>query len=128
MMSRRRGLVALLALVAIATGVMVAGGVGMARSTKPKIVNVGDSYFAPTVVKIHKRGKVSWRWPSGGTFETHNVTLVDGPRGVKKSRFRSQNMSSGRFTKRFKKPGKYEFVCTLHRSEMQMDVKVRRPA
>src|SRR5262245_50290841 len=103
-MSRRPGVVALVALVAVAAGAMALGGIGAARSSRPKVVNVGDNFFGPTSVKIRKRGKVSWRWPSGGTFQPHNVTLVDAPRGVRKSKFRSQNMSSGRFTKRFLKP------------------------
>jgi plastocyanin len=125
-MLRRRGIVALLA---VAAALMALGGIGAARSTKPKVVDVADNYYAPPLVKIHKRGKVRWQWPVNGTLQPHNVTLVQAPRGVKKSKFRSQNVSSPSyaFTKRFRKPGKYQFVCTLHRATMKMDVKVRRP-
>jgi plastocyanin len=124
-MSRRRGIVAVFALTAAAAGVMALGGVGAAQSSKPKVVTVADYYFAPSVVKIQKRGKVRWKW--NGFTDNHDVWLTQAPRGVKKSRFRSQIQVSGSFTRRFRKPGKYHFVCTLHRSEMQMDVRVRRP-
>jgi plastocyanin len=129
-MGRRRILVGLVALVAVAAGVMALGGVGAARSSKTKVVkvfDVDDGGFTPTSVKIHKNDKVKWKWQAN--FDVHNVTLKSAPKGVKKSKFRSQTSSSPtyRFTKKFKKPGKYHFICTIHPVEMQMDVKVRRP-
>jgi plastocyanin len=77
-------------------------------------------------VKIHKRGRVKWKWTP--VFNTHNVKLTKAPHGVKKSKFRSQTSSSPtyRFTKKFKKPGNYHFICTIHPQQMQIDVKVSR--
>jgi plastocyanin len=126
-MSRRRGLLALVALAAVAAGVMALGGVGTARSSRPKVVKLYDNYYSPVSVKIRKRGKVKWKWTP--VFNTHNVKLTEAPRGVKKSDFRSQTSSSPTytFTKRFTKPGKYHFICTIHPVEMQMDVRVRKP-
>src|SRR6476469_5106910 len=114
LMSRPRGLLALVALVAVAAGVMALGGVGTARSSKPKVVKLYDNYYSPVSVKIRKRGKVKWKWTP--VFNTHNVKLTEAPRGVRKSRFRSQTSSSPTytFTKRFRKPGKYHFICTIH--------------
>ena len=67
LMSRRRGLLALVALVAVAAGVMALGGVGAARSTKPKVVKLYDNYYSPVSVKISKRGKVKWKWTRTST-------------------------------------------------------------
>jgi plastocyanin len=126
-MRRRRGLVALLAVAMVAASVMALSGVGAARSTKPKTVKIYDNYYSPVSAKIRKGGKVRWQWTP--VFNTHNVKLTKAPRGVRKSNFRSQTSSSPTytFTKRFKKPGKYHFICTIHPVEMQMDVRVRRP-
>jgi plastocyanin len=131
---RGRGFVALLAVAVVAASVMALTGVGAARSSKPKVVKICDDYYAPKgcdgtqvgTVKINKRGKVRWEWTP--VFNNHNVKLTKAPRGVKKSKFRSQTSSSPTytFTKRFRKPGKYHFICTIHPLQMQMDVKVRR--
>ena len=72
-----------MALVAVAAGVMALGGVGAARSTKPKVVKLYDNYYSPVSVKISKRGKVEWKWTP--VFNTHNVKLTEAPRGVRKS-------------------------------------------
>jgi plastocyanin len=127
-----RAIVALLAVAAAVGSVLALEGVGTARTArraKPKVVKVGDNYYDPLEVKVNKGRKVKWQWTP--VFQTHNVKLTRAPKGVKKSKFRSQNAGSPappfyHFTRRFKKPGKYHFICTLHRFDMQMDVKVRR--
>jgi len=127
---KSRAIVGLMA-IAVAVAVVAAlGGVGTARSTSPKVVKVGDNFYAPTKVTVRKLGKVRWKWPAGGTLQVHNVTLKSAPKGVRKSRFRSQTTAAAgyRFTKRFRKPGKYHFICTIHQFEMQMNVRVRRPS
>jgi copper binding plastocyanin/azurin family protein len=134
-MTARRWLAALLAsIAAVAVGVALTG-VGSARSAKPKVVQVCDSYYAPKTcdgslvgkVSIRKRGKVKWEWTP--VFNNHNVTLKSAPQGVRKSRFRSQTTSNPdyHFTKRFRKPGLYRFFCTIHPTQMRMKVVVRRP-
>jgi plastocyanin len=129
-MSRRVGILLTTALAAVAVGtVAVAPSGTLARATKPKVVKVCGYYFTPVTVKVRKGGKVKWKWASCGTPNNHDVALTKGPKGVRKSKFRSQTApapSSFTFTKRFKKAGRYNFVCTLHRTEMQMTVRVRR--
>jgi plastocyanin len=127
-MTARRAIVALLALAAAVAAVAALTGVGAARSSTPKVVKVADNFYTPTKVKVHKLGKVKWQWPAEGTFSVHNVTLTSAPKGVKKRRFRSQTTGNPgfHFTKRFRKPGRYHFVCTIHRAEMQMNVVVKR--
>jgi len=121
----RIGVVA--ALVALAVGALAATGVAnpLGKGSQPEKVKVLDNFFKPTNVKIKKNKKVTWKW--GQDFNTHNVTLKKGPKGVKKSKFSSQTSSAEgfKFTKKFKKPGKYNFYCTIHPDVMKMTVKVK---
>jgi plastocyanin len=113
-----------LALIALAVGAFAA--TGAAEGSRAEKVKVLDDFYKPDNVKIKKGKKVTWKW--GATFNTHNVTLKKGPKGVKKSKFRSQTSSAEgfKFTKKFKKPGKYNFYCTIHPDVMTMKVTVKR--
>jgi plastocyanin len=116
------------ALIALAVGALAATGVAspLAKGSNPVKVKVLDDFFKPDAVKIKKGKKVTWKW--GQVFNNHNVTLKKGPSGVKKSRFRSQTSAAEgfKFTKKFKKPGKYNFYCTIHPDIMKMKVVVKR--
>lgn len=125
---RRATIICLTAALAVSIAAIGAPG-SLARATKPKVAKLCGYYFTPTTLKIRKGGKVKWKWANCGTPDNHDVALVKGPKGVNKSKFRSQIAaapSSFTFTKRFKKVGKYKFVCTLHRTLMQMTVRVHR--
>ena len=115
------------ALIALAVGALAATGIAspLAKGKQPEKVKVLDDFFKPDNVKIKKNRKVTWKW--GQDFNTHNVTLKKGPKGVKKSKFTSQTSSAEgfKFTKKFKKPGKYNFYCTIHPDVMKMTVKVK---
>ena len=116
----------LVALVALAVGAFAAvGGASPFAKAKVEKVKVLDDFYKPDFVKIKKGKKVKWKW--GQDFNTHNVTLKKGPKGVKKSKFSSQTSSAEgfTFTKTFKKPGKYNFYCTIHPDVMKMTVKVK---
>jgi plastocyanin len=117
------------ALVALAVGALAATGVAtpLAKGKSPEKVKVKDDFYSPTSVKVKKNGKVTWSWGKNGTFDVHNVTLKKGPKGVKKSEFSSQTSSAPgfKFTKKFKKLGKYNFYCTIHPDSMKMTVKVK---
>jgi plastocyanin len=96
------------------------------KSKQKKKAKVGDDFFSPTKLGIKKCGKVKWKWlPTNGN--PHNVTLTKGPKKVKKKKFTSATGSIGiKFAPRFKKPGKYKFICTIHPTTMQMTVKVKK--
>ncbi len=115
------------ALIALAIGALAATGIAspLAKGKKPEKVKVEDNFYTPTTVKVKKNGKVSWKW--GQDFNQHNVTLKKGPKGVNKSKFTSQTTGAEgfKFTKKFKKPGKYNFYCTIHSDVMKMTVKVK---
>lgn len=112
------------AVAALSLGAVAPGS--LARATKPKVVKVKDNFYTPDSVRIKKGSKVKWDWTP--TFNQHNVTLKKGPRGVDKSKFRSQttNDPTFYFIKRFKKVGKYQFYCTIHPDVMKMTVRVHR--
>jgi plastocyanin len=115
-------------LIALAVGALAATtGVAnpLAKGKKPVKVKVLDDFYNPDNAKVKKNGKVTWKW--GDDFNSHNVTLKKGPKGVKKSKFTSQTSSDAgfKFTKKFKKPGKYNFYCTIHPDIMKMTVKVK---
>lgn len=95
-----------------------------AAKKKPKKAKVRDDYFSPTELTIKSGQKVKWSW--GNTnFNSHDVTLKSGPKGVKK--FRSNTAAIGySYTKKFKKKGKYQIYCTIHPSVMNMTVKVKK--
>jgi plastocyanin len=115
--------------VGVASTVVVGEGAASLFKAKTKTAKVCGDYFTPTALRIKKGSKVRWKWAACGTPDVHDVTLRKGPRGVKKSRFRSQTApapSDYRFTKRFKKVGKYRFYCTVHPDVMRMKVVVHR--
>ena len=98
-----------------------------AHRANPKIATVGDDYFTPFNITIKKGASVKWNWlPTNG--DTHNVTLASGPNGVKRGLFKSSSGAIGiKFVRKFTATGKYKFVCTFHREEMQMTVTVKKP-
>ena len=123
----RTGIV--VALAALVAGALMVAGVAspFAKSTKPEKVKVENDFFNKGKVKIKKGQKVQWKWVPGAS--NHNVTLRKGPKGVKKKKFTTAQTSISapfKFTKRFKKVGKYKFWCTQHTTTMNMTVVVRR--
>jgi plastocyanin len=106
----------------------VASGAGtVAHKSKPvvKKVEVGDNFYSPVKLTITKGSSVNWVW-SATNFNTHNVTLIKGPKGIKKARYTSIDGARGlHFKRTFTTPGTYRFECTIHPS-MNIAVTVRR--
>jgi plastocyanin len=128
-MRRRRGILACLAATAVVAVALPATGAVSAPAlrTTVKKVQVADDYYAPTNLTIRKGQYVKWVWNSYN-IDSHNVTLNSAPEGVKRGQFKSPTGTIGlRFQKQFKKPGKYKFLCTLHRTVMKMTVVVKSP-
>ena len=81
-------------------------------------INARDSYYSIPNVQVKKGSQLSW---SFATPTLHNVTLANGPRG-----FSSGNLNDGRkFKMKFKVPGTYRLMCTLHPVGMTQTVTVR---
>jgi plastocyanin len=119
---------ALAAAACIAAGaviVPVASSSAAAKKQAVKKVSVADNYFAPTKLTVAKGSAVNWVW-SNQNYNTHNVTLEKGPKGVSKSKFTSIDGARGiSFKKTFTTPGTYHFECTIH-PDMVITVTVKK--
>jgi plastocyanin len=121
--SFKRGVV--MAMIAGTAGGVALVPVAVAGKTPPtKVVHIGDDFYAPGKVTVKKGGQVRWQW-NDTTFGSHNVTLISGPKSVKKSKFTSITASGGfKWTRKFVTAGTYKFRCTVH-PEMHMSVVVK---
>lgn len=96
------------------------------KSKKTKKIKVGDDFFAPSKTSVKKCTKVKWKWLPEN-INPHNVTLTSGPKKVKKKDFKSATGSIGvKFNRKLEKPGKYKFVCTIHRTVMTQTITVKK--
>lgn len=128
MINRKGSIAALVAAIGCAIAVPVASGAGSAHQAKVvvKKVSVADDVFAPTKVTIKKGNQVKFVWMSSN-YDTHNVTLRKGPKGVNHSKFTSIDAVRGIVFKRtFLTPGTYHFICTIHPGTMNLTVIVKR--
>jgi plastocyanin len=89
--------------------------------SKRKTVEVDDDYFvregSPPTVKVQRGDTVVWEWEGSNP---HNVTVTKGP-----VKFKSKDKSSGTFRKKVTRRGTYKIVCTIHRPDMRMTLKVQ---
>ena len=81
------------------------------------VVRVGDDFFRPGTLTVKKGTTVRWRWVGD---DPHNVTVTRGP-----VKFRSSTKSSGTYSKRLRRAGRYRIVCTIHPG-MDMTLRVVR--
>jgi plastocyanin len=128
MRARRNMLACLAATAAVAIALPASGALSApAQRAVVKKVKVADDYYAPTTLKIKKGQYVKWVWNAYNT-DSHNVALNQAPAGVKRGQFKSPTGTIGlHFQKKFTVPGKYKFLCTLHRTVMKMTVTVTKP-
>jgi plastocyanin len=92
-------------LVAVAPAAL-GGGAHAARTAR-----VGDNYYKPRSLSVSKGGAVTWRWAG---HRRHNVHFTSGPRSGRPRGCRTKRRGS--CTRRFRKRGRYGYVCTLHGS------------
>jgi plastocyanin len=104
-------------LVTLVAALLTAGPALSARKT----VEVDDNYFVregdPPTVKVGRYDRVVWEWEGNNP---HNVTVTRGP-----VEFQSKTKTSGTYRKRVTRRGTYKIVCTIHRSEMRMTLRVQ---
>ena len=97
-----------------------------ARRAVVKKVKVADDFYSPTKLTIKVGDKVNFVW-SPSNVNTHNVTLVSGPKGVSKKKFTSLDGSTDfHFERTFTVPGKYHFQCTIHPTMMNFFLTVKK--
>jgi plastocyanin len=91
-----------------------------------KKVKVVDDFYSPTKMTIRVGDRVNFVW-AASNVNTHNVTLVKGPKGVNKRRFTSLSGSTHfHFERKFTVPGKYHFLCTIHPTMMNFYLTVKK--
>jgi plastocyanin len=127
MLKHRRAAAAGIAALGCAVVVPVATS---AAASKPKVVtkkvSVGDDFFKPTKLTIKKKNAINFVW-NKSNFDSHNVTLIKGPKGVKHSKFTSITGTIGiHFNRQFLTPGTYHFICTIHPGTMNLTVIVKK--
>jgi len=105
-----------------------AAAAAAAAKPKPvvKKVKVADDFYSPTKLTIKVGDKVNFVW-SPTNVETHNVTLVSGPKGVSRKQFTSLDASTSfHFERKFTVAGKYHFQCTIHPTMMNTFITVKK--
>jgi len=85
-------------------------------SAATRTVRVDDDVFRPGSLSIRVGDTVRWRWVGDNP---HNVTVTRG-----RQKFKSGTKSSGTFSRRIRRGGRYRIVCTIHPG-MDMRLRVR---
>ncbi len=101
----------LLAVLALASLAVAGCGAGDARprTAAPATgdadvtVVVGNMVFSPATVEITAGDAVAWVWKDD---TVHDVAFDDGPASPKQR--------SGTWQRTFDRPGRFDYVCTLH--------------
>lgn len=92
----------------------------------PMTVKVQDDYYNPARLKVAKGATVKWVW-GHMDYNSHNVTLSKGPKGILATAWTSPTASgSYTFKRKFVTPGTYHFYCTIHPTSMFMTVVVTK--
>jgi plastocyanin len=117
---RRAGIGALIVMAALGVATASSGAGLEKRATKK--VSVGDDFYAPEFVKIHKGDRVKWVWDAL-SVHPHNVTLKKGPG---KNFHSPDKFAPYDYGHRFRKRGEYKIYCTIHSQSMNMTVRVKR--
>ena len=94
----------------------VRGG-GPAAAAKLRRVGVGSDFYDPPKLSIKRGDRVRWVWESSSDRK-HDVYVKSGP-----ERFHSPTQSSGAYTRRFRKAGRFRLYCTQHTMFMTLTVR-----
>jgi plastocyanin len=107
----------ILGLVAALAGSLAVAG---PAASKRKTLEVDDDYFVaegkPRTVTVKVNDTVVWEWEGSNP---HDVTVTKGP-----VKFHSRTKTSGTYSKKVRRAGTYRIVCTVHRPDMRMRLKV----
>jgi len=103
------------ACLAVAAPAALGGGANASRTAK-----IGDNFYRPRALTVAKGATVTWRWDGR---RRHDVYFTSGPRSGRPRRCRAQR--HGSCSRKFKKAGRYGYVCTIQ-GTMAGKVVVRR--
>jgi plastocyanin len=127
--ARRAGVVVAALALGVGAGVIPASasaGKSKKKTSKVKTITVGDDYFSLAKLTIKEGQEIKWVW-SRSNFDSHNVTLLSGPKKINHQKYTSKTAVFGvRFEKTFLTPGKYHFQCTVHPDSMNTILTVKK--
>lgn len=121
-MRKLRMLIAAAAALALMAGMVSsqALGGGASAAAKKATVKLGDNFFDPAKKTVKKGTLVRFKWIGKND---HNVVKTKGPgKGFAST---TTNQPGIHFKQKFKKPGRYRLICTIHKKTMKMTLKVR---
>jgi len=88
-----------------------------------KTVRVADDFYAPKRLKVAKGTRIKWVWSSRNS-NPHDVYSNERPEGAPHFHSRPRTAPFS-FTRKLRKPGRYEVLCTVH-EDMRMRIDVTR--
>ena len=126
----KRSLKVLVVVVAVfaLTGAVATAANAPKKKGKPKEVSVADFYFGPEKLTLKEGQAVNWVWAESNTYP-HDVHLKSGPKSLRqKATFSTKTtaVTNAEFEKTFTTPGTYKFICTIHPTQMQMTIVVKK--
>ena len=103
-MTRRRTMVWIVAVTALALAASACGSDDFEKSVSPEgsTIDVRDYQFEPSSMTVEVGDTVTWVWDGRAQ---HNV-VGDG--------FQSADQNSGTFEHTFDRPGTFRYECTIH--------------
>ena len=110
-----------LLVLALALGTSTVSGAG---EPQKRTVKVEDNFFGPTKLTVNKGSTITFQWPE--TSDTHDVLLKKGPPGARTFSSPEIAGSSFRYRTKLSRSGRYQVTCTLHETEMNMTITVRK--
>jgi plastocyanin len=126
--SARSRIALLLGVVAVSAAVITIASGSASAKTKPvvKVIYVKDDSFSVARLTVKEGTEINWKW-SKENYDSHNVTLLKGPKGVKLSKYVSATAPTGvKFERVFLTPGTYHFQCTIHPESMNTILTVKK--
>jgi plastocyanin len=119
---------AAVAVAAAAVPIASSAATDHAAAAKPKIktIEVKDDVYSVAKLTVTEGQEIKWVW-SKDNLDSHNVTLIKGPKGVKFSKYTSATGTYGiKFERVFMTPGTYHFQCTIHPESMNTILTVKK--
>jgi plastocyanin len=107
-----------LILIATVAALVAVPAVSALAASPTETVKLGNYFYRPKTMTIHRGTKVKWVWETFGI--EHNVAVKSGP-----VKFRSRNLGSGSYSFTFRKQGTYHIYCTLHPTLMKQTIVVK---
>jgi plastocyanin len=112
-----RRIIGSIAVTALLAAVLAPGV--LARGEPEATITVGNNFLSPAKKTIAAGTKLEFRWVGG---ERHHIVKAKGPGGEIRSP--STSARGVNLAHTFNKRGSYKFICTIHPTEMHLNLTV----